>query len=450
MPAHVLVVGGGFAGLRAAVALSDAGTRVTVVESRVGLGGRARSFTDPATGEVVDNGQHLFLAGYERTRAFLRRLGTDRQMVFQPRLRVGFIHSQGASFTLDCPPLPSPLHLLWGMWRLPALRASDRRGLLGIWREISRPDGAKDDSETVEQWLTRLGQSEAARNQFWRPLTVAALNEEPAHASSVGLKSILRAVLKKPSRDSCLGMACVGLSDLYVGSSREIVEEAGGEVWLNRPVSGLMLSGDRVRGVRFADGSEKEADAVVSALPPSALRKILPLPYAENLASRLDRFRMSPILSVNLWLDRPFHGEEFTALLGTRYQWVFNKTAILARAGIQAQYISLIISAAYDAIDRPNEELVRWALEDLRSCFPEIREAGILRSQVVREREATVSLGVGMERFRPGPRCELKNLFLAGDWTATGLPATIESAVVSGETCVREVVKELATASFRR
>lgn len=440
MPSHVVVIGGGFAGLRAAVSLADAGIRVTVAESRVGLGGRARSFTDPVTGEVVDNGQHLFLSSYERTRAFLHRLGTDRQIVYQPRLHVRFVQPRGPSFVLDCPPLPSPWHLLFGMWRLPVMEAADRRSLVRIWREVRHPASSKDDEETVDQWLARLGQGERVRSSFWRPLTVAALNEEPTHASAAGLKSVLRVVLQKPSRDSRLGMACVGLSDLYAGSAREIVEEAGGEVLLNRPATAFLLQDGCVRGVRFAGGTPMEADAVVSALPPSALRKILPQSHALELAARLDRFRMSPILSVNLWFDRPFCGDDFTALLGTRYQWVFNKAAILARAGIEAQYISLIISAAYDALDRPNEELVRWAEEEVKGSFPEMETAKLLRSQVVREREATVSLGVGMERFRPGSRCELRNLFLAGDWTATGLPATLESAVVSGEACAREVL----------
>ncbi len=441
MPAHVLVVGGGFSGLRAAVSLADAGFRVTVIESRAGLGGRARSFTDPVSGEVVDNGQHLFIAGYRRTRAFLLRLGTDRCLAFQPRLKVRFIRP-GESFTFRCPPLPSPLHLLAGMWRLPMLNPRDRWGLLRIWFDVTR-EGKRGDEESVEQWLIRLGQNDRMRTDFWRPLTVAVLNEEPERASAAGLQSVLRVLFKRPGRESALGMSRVGLSDLYAASAREIVGKAGGLVLLNRPVKGLWVKDRAAAGVRFADGTVLEADAVVSALPPAVLRRILPVEAAPDLAVSLDHFRMSPILSVNLWFDRCFAGGPFTALLGTRFQWIFNKAEILTQGEKSAQYVSFIISAAYDALDPPNEELVRWAQEEIGRCFPEMKEARLLRSQVVREREATVSLGVGMERFRPGPRGGLKGLFLSGDWTATGLPATIESAVVSGERAAQAVVEDL-------
>ena len=445
MSAHVVVVGGGCAGLRAAVALADEGVRVTVLESRAGLGGRARSFTDPATGEVVDNGQHLFLSAYDRTLAFLKRLGTADRLIFQDRLQIRFVRPDGKRFLLDCPRMPAPLHLFWGMCRLPLLTLGDRLALGRLWREVT--DGKIGESrqeETVEEWLTRLGQSPAARKWFWRPLTVAVLNEEPGSVSSVGLRSVLQVLLRRPWGDARLGMACVGLSDLYAQPARSAIESAGGEVLLNRTVTALRVEQGVVRGVRLAGGSDLPADAFVSALPPTALLKILPREERmERLVQDLRRFSMSPIISVNLWLDRPVTSEWFTALLGARFQWIFNKGEILKQAGIQAQYVSLIASAAYELMGQSNEEVARIALEELRSCFPPAREGRLIRSQVVREREATVSLTVGTDRFRPGAETPLENFYLAGDWTATGLPATIESAVVSGENCARALLKRL-------
>ncbi len=450
---HVVIIGGGFAGLRAAVSLADAGARVTVLESRAMLGGRARSFTDPATGEVVDNGQHLFLAGYHRTLAFLDRLGTRDQVIFQDRLRVSFIEPGEKSFLLDCPPLPAPLHLIGGLLGLRSIPVRDKLRLLNIWREIARTPHpspspqrgeGRGEGETVAQWLARAGQGKEIRRLFWDPLTIAALNEDPTKASAVGLKRVLQTMMGEPWPNARLGMSAVGLTDLYGAPARRIIEEKGGQVRLNRPAAGLELDGNRVKAVRLADGSRIEADAVISSLPPAALLKLLTgstgYVVPGTLVQNLRKFSSSPILSVNLWLSPPVTQELFVALIGCRFQWLFNKQAILKLAGLNAGYVSLIISAAADFLDRPNEELVRMAVEDLQRCFPASGPVAPTRSQVVRERDATVSLTPETERLRPGPRTALANLFLAGDWTATALPATLESAVLSGESAAELVV----------
>lgn len=435
MSAHVLVIGGGFAGLRAAVSLSDAGCRVTVVDNRAHLGGRARSFPDPATGEVVDNGQHLFLAGYERTLVFLDRLGTRDQVVFQPRLQVRFVEAGGASVRFDCPRLPAPLHLWAGFLRLRGVPLRDKLGLVRMLGDLR--DGA---GETVDQWLARMGQGERSRRLFWTPLTLAALNERPERASAAGLKAVLRVLLARPASWSRLGVARAGLSDLYAVPARRVVEQKGGRVLLNKTVQRIFVKDGKAVGVELVGGDLLEADAVIAAVPPAALKKLMPG------WDRLPSFEDSPILSVNLWLDRTdwAPAEPFVALIGTRFQWLFNKPAILGPA--QARYLSLIVSAAADLEPLKNEPLVAAALEDLRACFPAAAGVKVLRSQVVREREATVSLTPETEPARPGFLTDLPNLFLAGDWTSTGLPATIESAVVSGETAARELLKKLASA----
>ena len=439
MLSHAVVLGGGFAGLRAAVSLADAGVRVTVLESRNALGGRARSFEDPATGEVVDNGQHLFLGGYHRTLAFLDRLGTRDRVVFQQHLRVRFAERGGGGCLLDCPPLPAPLHLVMGLLRLPNFPLVDKLCLWRVLMECRRPEVSL---ETADQWLTRMGQGRESRRLFWDPLTIAALNEDPSKARAAGLKRVLQTMMNEPWPNARLGMSSVGLTDLYGDQARKIVEEKGGEVRLNCPAAGLELDGTQVRAVRLADGSRLEADAVISTLPPSALLKILPAetPGCAEWAGSLRRFGSSPILSVNLWLERPLTEEFFVALVGCRFQWFFNKKAILKLAGVEAGYVSLIISAAADFLDRSKEELVRIAVEDLESCFPAAGPLRPTRSQVVWEREATVSLTPETEALRPGTKTPLSNLFLAGDWTATGLPATIESAVMSGERAASEIL----------
>lgn len=450
---RVAVIGGGFAGLRAAVTLADAGLQVTVIEGRAGLGGRARSFADPATGEVVDNGQHLLMGGYQRTLAFLEELGTRGRVLFQNRLRVSFVRRGGGVATLDCPAAPAPWHLILGMLALRGIPLGDRLNLWRVWREVHKlplgtarsrhsrvsgnpdPRFREDDvTETVAQWLTRLGQGKQSRELFWDPLSVAALNERPEVACAAGLKRVLRTMMLEPWPNARLGMATVGLTELYAAQARQRIERSGGTVRLNQTVTGLELRGGRFDGARLADGTLLQAGAAICAVPPSSLRSILPEEAADG---RLRQFlrcaQSSAIISVNLWLDRPVTGELFVALIGCRFQWLFNKAAILRLAEVEAGYLSLIMSAAHNFIGCTNEELTRVAAEELRACFPKAAGFQVHRGQVVREREATVSLTVEAESSRPGMRTRVENLFLAGDWTATGLPATIESAVVSGE-----------------
>jgi len=447
----VIVIGGGFAGLRAAVDLADAGIAVTLLESKNALGGRARSFRDPATGEVVDNGQHLFLAGYTETMRFLTRLGTAQHLVFQEELRVAFAEARGKQRVLNCPRLSEPWHLVMGLIRFSGLSFLDK---LNLWRVAWEVEHAPETRarETVEKWLTRMGQGRAARKHFWYPLAIATLNEDPARASAMGLLSVMRGMMGKPWPHARLGMPSVGLSDLYVDAARKIIEEHGGEVRLNCTVTGITLKDWMVSRVYLADGSSERSDAIISAVPPGVLHKIFPTVSLGGPTGPavLEQYRTSPILSVNLWLDRFVTGERFVGLVGTRFHWLFNKPALFAPAGITTKYLSLVMSAAHDYIDQSNEDLVAAALEDLKRCFPDAEGVKVIRSQVVRERDATVSLTPELDRARPGVISRVENFFLAGDWVATGLPATIESAVVSGGWSAREVLKWLASTSSAR
>ncbi len=437
----VIVIGGGFAGLSAAVRLADSGVRVLLLEAKSSLGGRARSFVDPTAREVVDNGQHLFLGAYQETLRFLDRLGTRDRLVFQKRLRVTFVEPGGRTHRLSCPMLPAPWHLLVGMANLSSLSLRDKWSLRRIGHALANGGTSSPglDRLTVEEWLTRWNQSERSRRCFWYPLAVATLNEDPSRASAVGFVAVLRVLWTQPWSQARLGMAVTGLSDLYTEQAKRIIEQKGGAVFLNRPVAGLEIEGDGVQAVRLANGDALTAQHVVSALPPSILCRILPVSFLEGdpVFRHLKGFSTSPIVSINLWLDRPVTTQPFVGMIGARIQWLFNKSAILGRG---ASYLSLIVSAASPYVDQPNERIVAIAWEDLISCFPRLKGVRMLRAQVVREREATVSLTPETEPHRPGPRTPLKNLFLAGDWTATGLPATIESAVVSGRACAEAIL----------
>jgi len=441
-PGHVLVLGGGFAGLSCATALAERGVRVTVVEARRGLGGRAGSFVDEPSGEVVDNGQHLFMACYRETRAFLRRIGTERLLKFQRHLTVDYV-SHGFRSRLRCPPIPAPWHLLSGILTLKGPALGDRLALLRASPDLLRlranGSGAGLSEVTVTQWLDRLGQTPGMRRWLWHPLAIATLNESPDIAPASLLASVLAEGFLTDAAGSALGVATVGLSDLYGGPSKEFIEKRGGLVRINTPVVAVTTSQGRVAAVRTRDGETLEADVFVSTLPPAALARLdtPEAPFAPVPA--LDRFTSSPILSVNLWLDRPPEQTapfDFAGVVGGRIQWVFNKARILAG---RASHLAVVISAARDLVARGNEELADMALQDLRAHLPGAREARLERAMVVRERTATFSATVATEKLRPGQRTAYSNMLLAGDWTERGLPATIETAARTGHRCAQMI-----------
>lgn len=433
-PPRVVIIGGGFAGLSCGAALAERGVPVMLVEARRTLGGRAGSFVDDATGEVIDNGQHLFMACYRDTRAFLARIGTEHLLRFQNSLTIDFL-DRGRRSRLRCPPLPAPWHLLAGVLTLkgPALR--DQIGLLRAGPRLRRIGAQRSgplealSGLTVTQWLDQLGQTATMRQWLWHPLAIATLNESPDIAPASLLASVLVEGFFQETSGSALGFATVGLLDLYADAAARFISDHGGIVRTGVVIAQLRASGTRVIAIETREGETLEADVIVSAVPPAALQR-LDVPVAG-----LDRFGSSPILSVNLWLDRPLADIapfDFAGLVGGRIQWLFNKERIL---GGKANHLAAVISAARGLTQHSNEELAAMAWDDVRSHLPAARSAKLTRSMVVRERTATFSATVETEPLRPGRRSPYENLLLAGDWTERGLPATIETAVRSGHRC---------------
>lgn len=429
-----LVVGGGLAGLSAAVELAKAGARVTLVEARSHLGGRAFSFRDGVTGDLVDNGQHLLMGCYRRTFRFLELIGSLGLLRFQPALQVNFLEAGREPLSLRCPPWPAPWGLLAGLWRMSGLGLADKARMAWVARDLARSDQRWREKLTVADWLSALGQTDRARRLFWEPLTLATLDESPTVAGAEYMATVLRLALLSGPEASRLVFSGVGLSELYTEQARAFIEAQGGQVRLRAVAGGLQTGGGRVEGVVLRSGELLRAGAVVCAIPYSALARLLAHGPAElgYLDGPLGMFRPSPIVSVHLWLDREVTGLEFAGLLGTKMQWLFNKRLICRGVG---DYLSLVVSAAGEVLGLPRESLVEMALAELRELLPEARRAKLRHALVVKERAATFSPEVGSAAYRPGPLTPLENFFLAGDWTATGLPATIEGAVQSGQDC---------------
>ena len=438
MSDSVLVIGGGFAGLAAGVALAGAGRRVRLLEAKPYLGGRAHSWTDPVTNSIVDNGQHLFMGCYEATLQFLRTVGTIHRIHFQKRLAMCFLERGGRLTTLECPRLPAPFHLLAGVARSASFTPREKLEILQLGWRLRSPCGDCNSHLTVDQWLRRLGQSESLRRNFWDLLCIAAMNEDPHIASAALFERVLRLALFSSPEDSRLGLPRVGLSDCYTSAAADYIKAREGRIDFGLPVRKLMLEGNRCTGVELADGDRIQAESVISAIPSFALSEILPgeLVQAYRFFGGIASLRPVPIISINLWFDRQVTELEFAGLRGTTIQWLFNKGRILGRG---ENYLALVVSGAHLIVDRPKEELVTVALQDLAAVLPAVQHARLLRSVVVKERQATFSPSCEVEAIRPPVSTPIRGLYLAGDWTATGLPATIEGAVRSGYAAAKMV-----------
>jgi squalene-associated FAD-dependent desaturase len=432
----VIVIGGGFAGLSAGVALADEGFRVTVLEKRALLGGRAYSYEDAVTGDIVDNGQHAMMGCYHETLRFLDRIDARERLLIQAAPRITMLDPERGAGTIACPALPNPLHLAAGILGYRLLDVGDRlRVLAGGLRLLAmqRRGDSRLAAMTVEQALDRLGQSPAARRAFWYPLAIATLNEDPSIAAADLLAEVMVRAFLSGKDDARFVLAKVGLSELYTTGARRFIEERGGKVETKAHVVFVGIRDGEVTHLELRDGRRLRADAYVSAMPPHGLAPVLPATLRREIPG-LDGERLgtSPIVSVHLWLDRPVLAHDFVGLVGTRTHWIFNRDRITGREQRNRNYLAFVTSGARALVDLENERLIAIALEDLQRVLPAARAATVTHAQVVKEKTATMSPTVAAARLRPGTTSPLGNLFLAGDWIDTGLPATIESAVQSG------------------
>ncbi len=427
----VLVLGGGFAGLSCAVELASKGRKVLVLDKKPRLGGRAYSFEE--NGLSVDNGQHLFMGCYWETRRFLRTIGTEDRLEIYRDVVVDYAEAGGRRARLSCPPfLPAPLHLAAGLLRLGGVSLGEKLPLLAFDRALkSMKTGPVPESverRTVRQWLTDLGISRNFQTRFFDPAAIGILNDKPEVASAAGFVQALRQMFLTGGDSSNFALAKTGLSELYCDAARDYIESKGGRVISNAKAAALIEEGRAVTGIKTDMDSRFDAGHVVSALPPWDLKK-LALPA--KLRGSWEELAPAPIVGATLKLDREVMDEKFVGLLGTETHWVFNKKAIHGTKE-DGQTVAVVISGAHEQAAYSPDRILETALRDLKSCLPRFRDARVLASKVVKEPFATLSPVPGSEAKRPEPGTAMPGFSFAGDWTRTGLPATIESACLSG------------------
>ena len=438
MPGSVfdaVVLGGGCAGFAAATALAEGGARVLVLEARPGLGGRATAFTDPETGERVDNGQHILMGCYTDTLSMLNRIGTADRVRWQSGLTLAMIDGRGRRSLLALPALPSPLNFLAGVLAWDALSWGDRLSVLRVGASPSARPG-----ETVRGWLKRHRQADRLCELLWAPLALAAINQSIDQAEASAFVRVLERVLGSDPSASALVLPAVPLDELYAEPARAWLEQRGSRVRVNAP-GRVVIDHERVSGVRVRDESIA-APIVISTVPWYSLNGVFesPPPALRETLANAAALDSLPIVTVNLWFDAPVLREQLVGLPGRNFQWVFDRGAIV---GDGVSHLSMISSGAEAIVAQPNAALVRLALDELTAAVPSVRTARVLKGLAVRERRSTFSLAPGAPP-RPATRTAIEGLLLAGDWIDTGLPATIESAVISGHRAAAIAAESLA------
>jgi squalene-associated FAD-dependent desaturase len=436
MLTDVIVIGGGLSGLSAAVDLCSHGHKVTVLEQRHRCGGRAYSYVDKKTGDIVDNGQHLLMGCFKNTKRFFEMIGSFGKLHIQRNLEVTFHHREKGFVTFRCPSLPSPFHVVVGILRLDTLSLRNRLRLLSLFVQVGQQNrrASIKDGMTVDEWLTSHSQTKGCKENFWNVIATATLNENPQQASASLFLKVLHEAFLNGRDGSVLMVPNQGLSDLYVDSAQSYIREHGGGVVNRTRVKRVVFSGRRAAAVELITGRRLRAQAIISSVPLVDLLRILPkrnVTLPTDIGKR-GGMSYSGILTINLWLDRQVMDRDFVSLLGSPVQWVFNKKRIFLDGDGGGSYLSCVISGAGELLSWKSESLVELAVDEVSRAYPEARSARVVHSLVIREKRATMSSSPRMERYRLSARTQWQNLFLAGDWTDTGLPSTIESAVTSG------------------
>ena len=445
---RVAVVGGGLAGLAAGCALAESGLRVTLFEKRSYLGGRASSYQHPGTGEVVDNCQHVLLGCCTNLIEFYRRIGVEDKIRWYDHMT--FLEPGGRASVIQSSELPAPLHTAPSFLRAACLNLHDKVAISAALAALA-PIMPRDTGESFLQWLRRHGQTERAIERFWKTILVSALNDELDRVSIPYAAQVIRESFLKSRAAGLMGVPTVPLTDLY-SRGGDYISGRGGALKFRASVESFRADFADVKLLTAA--GEEAFDFVVLALPFDGLSRMLPqTSAAEPLRDALARFETSPITGIHLWFDRQITDLEHAVLLDRTIQWMFHKSKLLRANGLNRSdrrapnpspsntvdgssdsnsYIELVVSSSKTLVEKSKAEIVELGLTELAEFFPSARTANLLKSTVIKEVHATYSPRPGIESFRPQPETVWPRVFLAGDWTATGWPATMEGAVRSG------------------
>ncbi|WP_054815668.1 hydroxysqualene dehydroxylase HpnE [Nocardia arizonensis] len=440
-PRRYVVIGGGLAGLASAVWLAEAGKRVTLLERRGQLGGRTHAMRAEAADDLPDNGQHVIASGYEHLFRYLTSIGTREYLAYPERATLRW--PDGRKVVLKAS-VPSVLRAMTGAH--PDTTLADRmRTVLATlrlgWEALNQPAALAD--MTTEQWFNRVGMPARSREAVWDWLALG-IAAEPVHQESAKVFADVMAtglrLAVEHRRPTAIGFPTVDLDTLYVTGALDVFRRHGVEVKYRAVARRIHITDGAVTGVLMADGTVEPADVVVCAVPNGNIGGLLDeLPEHAEIYAAADKLGYTPIVSTNLYLDRPLGTDgEFEAIIGGAgvIDEVFDRQRMTGRDTGRAWLYCLTTSGAYEQIHKTNEAIVAEQMALLRRYYPAAADAQVVQAQVVRMPKATFSQVVGTHGLRPQQRTSVPTLVLAGDWTATDWSATMESAVQSAAKAV--------------
>jgi squalene-associated FAD-dependent desaturase len=421
------------AGLAAGCALAEAGFRVTLFERRPYLGGRASSYQHPGTGEIVDNCQHVLLGCCTNLLDFYRRAGVQDKIRWYEKLT--FLEPGGRASVIAPSALPAPLHTALAFLQADCLSFRDKMAISRAMAALA-PSIPADRGESFLDWLKRHGQTEQAIERFWKTILVSALNEDLDQVSVPYAAQVVRESFLKSAAAGLMGIPTVPLTGLY-STAGDYIRARGGEIQFRAGVESFRAETSEVSVT--TNGQEQKFDYLVLAVPFDVLGRMLPdSPSAAPLAAALGQFTTSPITGIHLWFDRQISDLDHAVLLDRTIQWMFHKSRLIeareneGRENGSGSYVELVVSCSRSLVEKSKAEIVDMAVKESQEFFPGAREAKLLKSTVIKEVNATYSPRPGIDRHRPKAETAWPRVFLAGDFTATDWPATMEGAVRSG------------------
>jgi len=432
----VCVIGGGIAGLSAAVFLAEKGFEVTLVEASPKLGGRTYSFFDKQFGGVIDNGQHILASWYKETFALLKTIGSYDKLSFQKQLNVEFADSTGSRYSLKASSLPPPLHLAGGIMGYKAIGLKDKLALIRLVNGIKKSKWPEKELAGIntDRFFELTGQTKGVIEMFWKPFIIAVFNAEPQNTSALLFaQMIMRGFIEKGGSELVLPIGF--LNEVFSEPAREYLNNKKGTVHVSKAASEFSIKDNKVTSVIFEDSTELKSDYFVCTAPFFEVPRLFADNFDEVFESKLN-LKYSPIVNIHIKFDRAITdviNGRFLGLLETNSQWVFR---------VKEDQVCVVISAAAKTAEKPKEEIAELAIRELKECIPLYGGVKVVSTRVLKEMRATIVPDTDSLNNRPQNRTKIKNLLVAGDWTDTGLPSTIEGAVKSGKRCAEIIEKD--------
>jgi squalene-associated FAD-dependent desaturase len=412
-----IVVGAGLSGLTSAAYLSKAGFQVEIIEASKKLGGRAYSFKDIDSQTIIDNGQHILMGCYTDTLKFHKIINAYDNLIFQKKLRVNFLKENFNLFPLDCASLFYPLNLLIGLLNYKALSVKERFQILKFFSKIYFYADSELSKLTVFQWLTLENQNENIQKAFWDILAVGSLNTNTKLSSAKIFSDILKEIFFRGSKAATIILPKDGLTETYCNNAKLFIEKNMGKITTSETVNKFVFENYEIKKIITNKRIIEEFDFVISALPLYSLQKTVD---DSSLYNNLE-LDYSSILSIHIWLNQNKLENTFYGLIDSQIHWIFN----------HGSHLTLVISDANEFIEKSKEEIIELISCELKK-YVNIGREEIKAFKIIKEKRSTFIPGNKILKTRPTNKTEYSNFFLAGDWTDTGLPSTIESAAKSG------------------